>query len=104
MPGYIVQQGAVVTCPHGGKVTLVGLAVVNLIGGAATQALAPMPIAGCSLTPKPCTLLTVLTPSTRVFVGSSPVYLMEPAPNTVSDGTTPGPALVIGAQTRVWGI
>lgn len=104
MPGYIVQQGAVVTCPHGGSVTLVGLAVVTVVSGAATQALAPMPIAGCTLTPKPCTLLTVLTPSTRVFVGSTPVYLLEPAPNTTTDGTTPGPAVPGAVQTRVWGI
>lgn len=103
MPGFLVQQGTVVTCPHGGSVTLIGNPkVVAVTGGVVTASIPPLVIAGCSLMPKPCTLLSVLVPSTRVkLLGGLPLYTFSPVPTTVSDGTTPGPGQAIGVQIKV---
>ena len=108
MPGgYLIQLGTVITCPHGGLIALATTdSRVMAMAAIITAPLPAQPISGCSLTSAgtPCTLLNVLTPTTRVMVNGSPLYACAPEPNTMTAGPSPGPGQAAGFQTRVWGM
>jgi hypothetical protein len=91
MPGYVVHEGATVTCMHGGqaqptapfpRVTVGGQAVVTQAG--------PYAVAGCGLTgtpAPPCVTAQWLTASTRVTGGGAPLVLQDSQSICSASGT-----------------
>lgn len=107
MPGFILDAGATITCPHGGMATVVPRAVRVSLGGkppllvddVATIAGCPFNVSGA---PSPCLRIQWVAPATRVSVVSSPVLLSTSVGLCLNAGGAPqGTALVTGFQTRV---
>ena len=107
MPGYILDAGASLTCPHGGQVTVVPSAQGMTLGGkpplrvddAATIAACPFNVSG---SPSPCLSVQWMMPATRVSAESSPVLLSSSVGLCVNAARAPqGTALVTNFQTRV---
>ena len=109
MPGFLLDAGMSITCPHGGsgapaprstRVTLGGkppLLVDDLVS-----------IAGCAFNvsgaPSPCLRVQWLMPATRVRVEGSPVLLSSSVGLCVNAAGAPqGTALLSGFQTGVKG-
>ncbi|RFM26940.1 hypothetical protein [Deminuibacter soli] len=106
MPGFLLHQGAVVLCAHGGtaqptapspRVTVTGMPV-------ATQP-APYVIAGCpfnvSGAPVPCVTATWVTFATRITSMGMPLLLLDSQAICVPNGT---PLMITSTQTRVTGM
>lgn len=107
MPGFILDAGATIMCPHGGRVTVVPRATRASLGGrppllvddVATIAACPLNIAGA---PSPCLRVQWQMPATRVTIESSPVLLSSSVGLCLNTGGAPqGTAIVTGFQTRV---
>lgn len=107
MPGFILDAGATIMCPHGGQVTVVPRATRASLGGqppllvddVATIAACPLNIAGA---PSPCLRVQWQMPATRVTIESSPVLLSSSVGLCLNTGGAPqGTAIVTGFQTRV---
>jgi hypothetical protein len=98
----IVTSLAVVTCVHGGVVTLIPTqAAVSIQGGQVLcePDLLGAPIVGCTVPPtpttKPCTVVVATFPgstSLKVLVGGRPPYVATLSGAT--DGVPPGAILV----------
>lgn len=107
MPGYVLDAGATITCPHGGQATVVPRATkVSLGGKAPLLADDVATIAACSFNvsgaPSPCLSVQWTMPATRVTVESSPVLLSSSVGLCVNAARAPqGTALVTGYQTKV---
>ena len=100
---FVLTTNAVITCPHGGKVTLIPKQeVVSIQGGFVLcfGDLVGAPIAGCLQLPtpatKPCTtVLAVLGAiAPKVLVGGRPVHVQMPMTAT-TDGVPPGLLLLV---------
>jgi hypothetical protein len=107
MPGYVLDAGATITCPHGGRVTVAPRATRVALGGkppllvddANAIAACPFNVSGA---PSPCLRVQWAMPSTRVTVESSPVLLSSSIALCLNAANAPqGTALVSGFQTRV---
>lgn len=107
MPGYLVQQGASVTCAHGGQAQSTTPNFRVKLGGQPTALqTVPYAIAGCSNPPPnagsgPCVTATWSTGSTRVRSMGQPLVLKDSLSSCVPTGT---PLTVTVAQMRVKGI
>jgi hypothetical protein len=105
MPGYLVQQGATVTCLHGGqaqpttvnpRVTTLGMATVTMP--------TPYAVVGCTLPPPiaangPCATGQWLTASLRVTSMGQPLVLTDSTSVCAPSGT---PLIVAATQLRVF--
>lgn len=103
MPGYLLHQGASVTCMHGAPATpTVASPRVRAGGMPVVTASAPWTVAGCPFVPTggngPCATAQFITFSARVLVGSEPVLLQDSQALCVPTGTG---VLVMSTQLRV---
>ncbi len=107
MPGFILDAGATITCPHAGQATVVSRAARVKLGGQPPLLVDDVAtISGCSFNvsgaPSPCLSIQWLMPATRVKVGSSPLLLSSSIALCVNAAQAPqGTALVTGFQTKV---
>lgn len=103
MPGFILHQGAIVKCAHGGdaqptapnpRVLVSGMPITTMPG--------PYVVVGCPLNisgaPVPCLSATWVTGATRVFSNGMPVLLLDSQAICAPNGT---PVVVGTTQTRV---
>lgn len=107
MPGYILDAGATITCPHGGRVTVAPRATRVALAGkppllvddTAVIAACPFNVSGA---PSPCLSVQWVMPAVRVTVESTPVLLSTSVALCMNAASAPqGTALVSGFQTRV---
>lgn len=105
MPGFVLTTAAVLTCPHGGKVTVApsqgrALAANALI--ATTTSL--ITVAGCTFN-APCVTVQWTNASPRVLVSGQPMLLQAPptGPGNGACAPTPAPPVVAVVQPRVTG-
>ena len=105
MPGFVLTTAAVLTCPHGGKVTVLPsqtrvLADSALIATATSQ----ITVAGCTFT-TPCVTVQWANASPRVLVSGQAVLLQAPptGPGNGACAPTPAPPVVAVVQPRVTG-
>jgi hypothetical protein len=108
----ILTSNAVITCIHGGQVTLIPKQTQVTIQGGAVLCepdLMGAPIVGCAQPPspgtKPCTLVVSTLPgstSLKVIVGGRPAYVATLT--GLTDGVPPGTLIVASpGQTIVEG-
>jgi hypothetical protein len=106
---YLLDAGATITCPHGGRVAVTPRATRVALGGKPPLLVDDMSvIAACPFTvtsaPSPCLRVQWMMPATRVKVESSPVLLSSSVALCVNAANAPqGTALISGFQTRVQG-
>lgn len=103
MPGPVLTTNAVITCIHGGHVTLIPRQVTATCQGGPVLCVPDLvgaPIVGCpqpaSPTSKPCTTIAATLPgsfSPTFFVGGRPAYLATLV--GITDGVPPGGLIVI---------
>jgi hypothetical protein len=99
---FVLTTNAVITCPHGGVVSLIPKQqVVSIQGGFVVcfGDLVGSPIAGCPQAGpgiKPCTTVLAVPGSIapKVLVGGKPVHVQMPMPAT-TDGVPPGMMLLV---------
>jgi hypothetical protein len=107
MAAYILDAGATITCPHGGRVTVAPRATrVALAGNAPLLVDDTAVISACPFTvsgaPSPCLSVQWVMPAVRVMVESSAVLLSTSVALCKNAASAPqGTALVSGFQTRV---
>lgn len=114
MPGYLIQIGATIQCPHGGQASIAptnqrvkasgaSVAIVNdLTTVAACSFQVPV---GAGTKPQPCVKVQWLTPATRVKVMGQPVLLQDSQGLCQSAEQIPaGPPTVATTQIRVKGM
>ncbi len=107
MPGFILHEGAVVLCSHGGQSEPMAPNPRVLVSGqpVVTQ-ISPYTIAGCALPPPPaangpCVTAMWTVAATRVFVEGQPVLVSGGLATCVPTGT---PLMVSFTQTQVSGM
>ncbi len=104
MPGYLLHQGAVVQCVHGGQAQpLAPNPRVKLMGQAVVTQTAPYTVAGCGLAPNapPCATAQWITAAFRVKVMGQPVLLQDSQSVCVPTGA---PLNIVLTQIRVKGM
>lgn len=109
--GYILDGGATISCPHGGKVSVPPRSTSVTLGGQPPYVLDDFSVAvpvisGCGFmmgtTPSPCMRIQWQLAATKVKVDSSPVLLDTSVGLCVSAASVPqGTAMVSGFQTKV---
>ncbi len=99
MPGLLLTVTAQITCPHGGKVTILP-PVAKVLAGA--QPVATMShqyvVAGCANLPLPCTMVQWAPPALKVLVGGVPAVLATSIGTCMAGGAPAGPAIVVPGQ------
>lgn len=114
MPGFLVQVGATIQCPHAARATItpsnqrvkvVGMAVA-LVNDQTTVAGCPFQVpVGAGTKPQPCVRVMWQAPATRVKVTGRPVLLQSSVGTCLSAEQIPqGPPLIAATQARVKGI
>lgn len=109
MPGFLLDAGATITCPHGGMATVVPRATRVGLGGKPPLLVDDVAtIAGCAFNvsgaPSPCTRIQWMMPASRVSATSAPVLLSSSVGLCLNAAGAPqGTAIVTGFQTRVQG-
>ncbi len=107
MPGYVLDAGATLNCPHGGQVMVVPRATRVTLGGqppllvddVATVTACPFNVSGA---PSPCLKVQWSLPALRVQVEQSAVLLSSSVGLCLNGAQAPqGTAMVTGYQTRV---
>lgn len=107
MPGFLLHQGATVTCFHAGpaqptapnpRVTVMGMPTVTMA--------APYAVTGCTLPTitsgaPPCATANWITASTRITSNGQPLLLLDSQASCIPTGT---PLLILATQTRVSGM
>lgn len=107
MPGFVVDAGATISCPHGGTGVPVPTAMRVGLGGQPPLLVSDVVVvAGCGFNvsgaPSPCMQVQWLMPSTRLQVQGTPVVLSSSVGLAVNAAGAPqGPASVSGFQTKV---
>lgn len=107
MPGYILDSGATIKCPHGGQATVVTSATHMKLGG--SPPILPtdtVTISGCSFnisgSPSPCMTVKWQMPALKVKTDNTAVLLSNSIGLCMSAAQAPqGPATVSGYQTKV---
>jgi len=109
MPG-ILQQGAVIQCPHGGTVTAIPTNTRVLVNGAFALLVSDLfVVAGCPFvigtTPSPCVTVEWQLPANKVTINGTAVLLESSlglckGPTQAAQGT----ALISGVQTKADGM
>jgi hypothetical protein len=113
MPGFFVQAGATILCPHGGRVNVVPTQPrvragqpLGLLNGA-------YPIVGCpfmvpvgpAMKPQPCVRVQWLVPAVRVRVSGQPVLVRSSTGLCLSAEQIPqGAPIIVLTQFRAKGI
>ena len=106
MPGFLLHQGAMVMCMHGGQAQPTAPNPRVLVGSqpVTTQA-APYVVAGCAFVPPagngPCVTGQWVVAATRVLAGGQPVLLQDSQAVCTPTGTG---LLITLTQFRVKGI
>lgn len=104
MPGFMLHEGAVVICMHGGQAEpIVPSPRVLVAGQPAVTQVSPYVIAGCPFVPPapgPCVTAQFVVAATRVFAEGMPVLLQDSQAVCVPTGTGLLPLVV---QPRVRG-
>jgi len=104
MPGFLLHQGAVVLCMHGGQAQLIVPSQrVQVRGQPVTTQPAPYVVAGCPFVPPaagPCVTAQWVTAATRVLSNGMPVLLQDSVAVCAPTGT--GVQAVV-TQVRVRG-
>lgn len=106
MPGFILHQGAVVQCAHGGMVQpTVPSPRVMVMGMPIVTASAPWTVAGCAFPPPPvangpCAVAQWLPPTAALRVTSMGVPVLVESSQAICTPTGT-PATVSSTQTRV---
>jgi|RhiMethySRZTD1v2_1073278.scaffolds.fasta_scaffold552842_2 hypothetical protein len=109
MPGYLLDSGTTIMCPHGGQVSVVPRAACVTLGGKAPLLVDDVAtIAGCSFnvsgSPSPCLRVQWQMPATRITIESSAPLLSSSIGLCLNAAGAPqGTAIVSGFQTRVQG-
>lgn len=110
MPGFLVQVGATLMCPHAGQVNIITSNARVTAGG---QPVATMSdqfiVAGCPFTlppakPQPCVKVQWLVPAARVMINNQPAILQSSSGLCQSVEQIPqGAPIVVLTQLRVRG-
>ncbi|GGA88656.1 hypothetical protein [Puia dinghuensis] len=103
MPGFILHEGAIVQCVHGGLAQpTVTVPRVLVMGMPVTVQPAPYGIVGCvfnvSGAPMPCVTAQWTTAATRVFAMGLPVLVLSSQATCIPNGT---PVIISETQTMV---
>jgi uncharacterized Zn-binding protein involved in type VI secretion len=106
MPGFLLHNGAVMTCPHGGKVSVVPASPPRvLVNGLPVQTAVDQLVVTCTV--PICVMVLWTNVSTRVMASGQPVAL-QTAPAGKGDGACVPPPppvvvppLLLAMQTRV---
>ncbi|MGP6159670.1 MAG: hypothetical protein ACLPYS_19595 [Vulcanimicrobiaceae bacterium] len=106
MPGFLVPEGALVTCAHLGLAEPTAPEPSVLVSGLPVVTLAsPYVVAGCTFAPPagngPCVTATFVTASLNLTSFGQPLILTDSMSVCVSSGT---PLLIETTQTLVSGI
>jgi len=106
MPGFLLHQGAIVTCSHppGQAQPTVASLRVKVSSQAIVTQPTPYAVAGCALTGSPnppCATASWVTGAIRVSSLKSPVLLLDSRSICAPTGT---PLVVMSTQIRVKGI
>lgn len=110
MSGNLLHVQATVSCPHGGRVTVLPSQSRVLVAGQPVATLADLfTVAGCAFTagtkPQPCVTVRWITPSARIRVNGSPALLQGSAGICQSAEQIPqGPPVVCVVQQRAVGL
>lgn len=103
MPGFILHQGAVVLCAHGGQAQPSAPNPRVLLNGMPI-AMQPIPhlVSACpfniSGSPSPCVTANWITAATRITSNGQPILLMDSQATCVPNAT---PLMIVSTQTRV---
>ena len=105
MPGFLLHQGATVTCMHAGPaMPTASDPRVRVAGQPVATATAPWSVTGCAFVPPggngPCATAQFVTFATRVRASGAPVLLQDSQAVCVPTGTG---VLVVLTQLRVRG-
>ena len=105
MPGFLVHEGAIVLCSHGGTAQpTVPYPRVTVSGQPIVLQVAPYAVAGCpniiGIVPVPCVTGNWLLGSLRIKANGLPVVLRDSLSITVPNATT---LQVVNTQVRVQG-
>ena len=97
MPGFVLHQGATVTCMHGGQ------ARVSVSGTKVTVQPIPYTVAGCTLPPPtagngPCVTAQWVSGATRVTASGQPLLVQSSQAICAPTGTG---VIIASTQTRV---
>jgi len=102
MPGFLLHQGAVVLCTHGGQALPTAPSPrVRVSGQPVTTQPAPYTVAGCPFVPPaagPCVTAQWVTAATRVRLSGMPVLLQDSVAVCAPTGTG---VQVVVTQVRV---
>jgi hypothetical protein len=103
MPGFVLTQGAIVTCSHGGAAKALAPNARVEIGGQPVVTEIPDVVSGCpnAAPPGPCATAPWITGATRVTAMGLPLLLADSKAIGVPPGT---PVTVVATQFRVQGI
>jgi hypothetical protein len=116
MPGFLIQVGATIKCPHGGTVNIVPVGPRVTAGGPPVALLSwAYPIAGCPFQiptpagpkPQPCVRVQWLPPTAalRVKVAGQPVLVRSSTGLCLSAEQIPqGPPIIVQTQMRTKGM
>ncbi len=81
MPGYLIDAGAIVQCPHQIPVTISGSQTLKVGGQVATVMNDTFTISGCPFMvgpkPQPCVKVQWLVAATRVTIKGQPALLVD---------------------------
>jgi hypothetical protein len=104
MPGFILHEGAVVLCAHGGQAEPTSPNPrVLVMGMPVTMVPIPYAVAGCPWNiigvPMPCVTAMWIMGSIRVTSMGLPLLLMDSQAICIPNGT---PTVIVEAQTRVF--
>ena len=105
MGGFLLQQGAMVLCSHGGQAVATATNPLVTIEGQPTVLLSgPWVVAGCPLVPPPlppCVSAQWVTGTTRVTSGGQPLVVSNGQAVSIPNGT---PLIPTAMQARVTAI
>lgn len=105
----VLPFGALPSCPHGGQTpTIVAESNVTTAGDRLVTSIIPVAIAGCSFTvassPHPCTFVSGVQLSTRVFINGRPALLTpNPMLCRAADQAPQGTPLLLHPAANVVG-
>ena len=105
MPGYLLHEGAMVQCAHGGSAMPTDVSTNVFVNGQpVTTEAAPYSVAGCSFNvsgaPVPCVTAQWTVSAEQVFNDGVPVLLLDSQATCVPNGT---PVIIGTTQTLVTG-
>ena len=108
MPGPCLTTASVLTCPHGGMVSITSANVRAKAGGAPSATAADVfVVAGCPFTlpgptPSPCVRVQWILPAARLRVGGPPALDASSVGLCIAaTGAPQGPVTVQSTQSRV---